>query len=285
MKDKTTTYIGAVIIVLLLITATIALVSNSKNKRNLKAEKSQTEALTSQKLQVSQELDKVRNDLASVTAKDETTEKNLKETESKLADNEKRIHALSRENSSLMNDKKELGELKKSKEDLDKAYADLKLEQQNSLSRIKDLENSQLDLQSDKKELALELQNSETYRTDDIEIYGSRGKNDKITVCAHRTKKINLNFEVPESLTEAISFNIVTPSGNIIKPEDKALTWYIAPDARNMTASLSDIGQVFEKSRKVTLSYSAKEKLAPGEYKIQIFSKDKDIGNCRLKLK
>ena len=124
------------------------------------------------------------------------------------------------------------------------------------------------------------------YRTDNIELYGSRGnKKDKLTIYAGRTKKLNLNFEVPQNLTEAISFKIVTPTGTTITPEDKSLSWVTEPYSHNLTASLSSGPGDFGVPRKVVLTYNAKEKLTSGEYKIQILSADKIIGNCRIKLR
>ncbi len=286
MKDKTFTYVSVAIIVILLAIAAISIISNSKNKRSLKEEQAQNESVVSQRNQVSQNLEQAKSDLASLTTKEAETEKFLKDAESKLAEKEKSISRLSRENGSLMKDKKELEELKKSKADLDKAYDDLKLEHAASLSRIKQLEDNAIAQDAEKKELSEKLGKSETYRMDDVEVYGSRGnKKDNPTICARRTKKLNLNFEVPQSLTEAISFKIITPSGTTITPEDKALTWKVEGSNQNLTASLSYVSGEIENSRKVTLTYLAKEKLSGGEYKIQIFSNNINIGDCRLKLR
>jgi myosin heavy subunit len=286
MKEKTMTYAGVVLIVLLLITTAIAFISNSKNKRNYSEEKLQNESLSSQKLQVSQELDKVKSDMAALTTKKESDEKELAEADSRLAKTEKMIAHLSKENSSLEKDRNELVQLQKSKSDLDKVCEDLRLKQETALSRIRELENSEILLDAKNKELTASLSDAENYRTDNIEIYGSRGnKQDKLTFVARRTKKLNLNFDVPQRLAEAISFKIITPSGTIITPQDKSLTWLIEPSSANLTASLSSAPGEIDVPRKVALTYSPEEKLIAGEYKIQIFSNEKNIGNCRLKLR
>ena len=286
MKNRTLTFTGVVIIILLLIATVIATISNSKNKRSLNEEKIQKETLASQKLQVSQELDKVKNDLTTLTTKNEASEKALSEAETKLADKEKRIAYLSKENGSLMKDRNELAQLTREKSDLDKSYADLKIERDASRARIKELEDSSIKLDAEKKDLEVKLADANMYRTDNIEIYGSRGnKKDKLTFYACRTKKINLDFDVPQSLTQAISFKIITPSNETITPEDKALTWVITQDPRNFTASLSYASGEFEPARHIVLTYTSKEKLKSGEYKIQIFSNDQIIGTCRVKLK
>ena len=102
---------------------------------------------------------------------------------------------------------------------------------------------------------------------------------------ASRAKKLNLAFEVPQNLTEAISFKVVTPSGKIINADDKSLTWTFPLDSRSFTASLSTTTGEFEQSRQVILNYVPKGKLAKGEYKIQILNDGSNIGNCRIMLR
>jgi len=41
----------------------------------------------------------------------------------------------------------------------------------------------------------------------------------------------------------------------------------------------------FEQSRQVVLNYASKERLAKGEYRIQILSNGNNIGNCRIMLR
>ena len=115
MQEKTLKNTGIIIIIVLLLTTTIAFVSNSRNKRNYIAEKQQNESISSQKLQVSQDLDKVKNELTALTTKNESDNKELARADSKLAETERRIAHLSKENSSLITDKNELEQLQKSK--------------------------------------------------------------------------------------------------------------------------------------------------------------------------
>ena len=159
-----------------------------------------------------------------------------------------------------------LSNYRNQKVNLDRAYADLKLKQETASSRIKQLENSEILLEAQKKELSENLVNAEKNRTSNIELYGSRGnKKDKLTFLARRTKKLNLIFDVPQSLNEPITFNITTPDGKTITPEDKTLTSSIKPDSNYLTASLSSIppstpGKLFS-SQKVTMAYTPKRKV------------------------
>ncbi|HUV01036.1 MAG TPA: hypothetical protein VMW32_08745 [Bacteroidales bacterium] len=282
MKERTVTYVGAVIIALLLISTIFAFVSNSKNKRDLNAEKLRTESLLSEKLQNEQELAKLKADFSGLQVKSDANDKLLAETNQQITDINRRIRALSGENVNLRASKKELEELQVVKDSLDKEYDKLKLNQEKLVTQNDDLQNAIKALETSKSDLIEKLRINETYDADNFYAYGSRGKADRLVF---RAKKLNVNFEVPQSLTEAISFKVLTPSGTTISSDDKALTWTISQDERNFTASLSAVTGESEPSQQVSLNYASKKRLAPGEYKIQILCSDQNIGNCRLKLK
>ena len=169
---------------------------------------------------------------------------------------------------------------------LDKEYTKLKSENERLIARGSELQNSINSLESEKKELSSNLEMEKMYNTDNFLVTATRGKKtEKIVIRASRAKKLNMTFEVPKSLSEKISFKIVTPTGVTINPDDKSLSWYVPVDSRKFTASLSTLSGEFEESRQVILSYSAETKLAKGEYKIQILSNATTIGNCRIMLK
>lgn len=285
MNDSTKIIAGIVIIILLLFAAVFGFISNSKNKRKLNSEKLQSESLLSEKLLIQKDLDRIKSELSALQSKNDATERSLAETELKLAEKEKRIASFTRDNNALTRSRNELTELQKAKADLDLSYANLKSEHERAQAQNTELQNSITSLEAQKKELSDKMQQSGLYDTDNFEVYGSRGKNkEKLTFWACRTKKININFEVPQSLTEVISFKIVTPSGTTITPDDKALSWSF-PGSHKFTASLSPVSGEFEQSRLVVLTYASKKKLEKGEYKIQILCNSTNIGNCRVKLK
>lgn len=284
-KQKVMTYVGASVIALLLIGIFITQGSNKKNKSNLNAEKLASEKLLSEKLSVEKELAKLQADFSVLKQKSDANQKLLTETNMKIADSEKKINSLSGENRSLRANRKELEELKKIKADLEKESSQLKSDYDKLMAQNKDLQNSLSSLETEKKNLALQLENARKVNTDNFLVTATRGKKvEKIVIKASRAKKLNMTFEVPQSLTEAISFKIVTPSGTTINPDDKSLTWTFPPDSRNFTASLSTVTGEFEQSRQVVLNYVAKGKLVKGEYKIQILCEGNNIGNCRIML-
>jgi len=275
--------IGVVILILLLLGFVYALVRNNKNKQNLNSEKLVTERLLSEKTAIQSELDKLQSEIAGLREQSNATSKLLTETETKLSDAEKRMKSLSGQYARKSKAYEE--EFNKQKAEFEKEYSSLKSNYDNLMAQNGDLQKKLTSLEAQTSDLLEKLRINDTFDSDDFQTYGSRGKKDKIVVFARRVKKLNVNFEVPQNLSEAISFKIITPSGTTITPEDRALSWMFPPDTNGLTASLSPVTAEFEQSRRVTLTYTPKEKLMPGEYKIQIFSNNKNIGNCRIRLR
>jgi uncharacterized protein YoxC len=285
-NQKTLTYALAAAIAILLIGLFLTIGSNSKNKKNLSAEKQTTEKLLSEKSSLDKQLTRLLDDYNTLKEKSNTNARLLTETQTKLAENEKKTNSLTGENRSLRSNKKELAELKKTKEALDREYAQLKSDNERLLTQSRELQNSINSLQAEKNDLTAKVDKAQSYNTDNFLVTATRGKKtEKIVIRASRTKKLNMTFEVPQSLTETISFKIVTPTGTTINPDDKAISWYVPLDSRNLTTSLSPASGEFEQSRQVVLSYASKVKLVKGEYKIQILSNGNNIGNCRIMLK
>jgi len=286
MNRNSLIYVLAAAIVLLLIGLFVVTGSNSKNRNQLNTEKVTNEKLLSEKLSLENQLTKLLADLNTLKDRSSANEQMLSDTQAKLAENERKVNTLNGENKSLRASRQELADLKNTRELLEKEYSQLKSENERLIARGNELQNSINSLESDKKEITSNLEKTKMYSTDNFLVTATRGnKTEKIVICASRTKKLNITFEVPQSLSETISFKIVTPAGTTINPDDKSLTWYVPLDSRNYTASLSSISGEFEESRQVILSYSAKTKLVKGEYKIQILSNGNNIGNCRIMLK
>lgn len=286
MNQRTITTIGAVIIAVLLLGLIFTFVSNNRNKKDLRTEKLTSEKLLAEKSSVENELAKLKSDFNTLKQMSDANDKLLSETSSKLAENEKRLNYLARENRSLSGNKKELEELQRVKADLENQYSVLKTENDKLSSRMKELQSSLTALEAEKKSLSDQLEKARLYIADDYLVTATRGKKtERVVAWASRAKKLNVAFEVPQSLTESISFTILTPAGSLIKPDDKSISWNFPLDSRNFTASMSPVTGEFERSRQVMFNYVPGGKLIKGDYKIQILSDGNVIGNCRLRLK
>jgi hypothetical protein len=290
MKDKTdkvVIYSGVVIITILLITTLFVIFSNAQKTGNLNVEKLRNESLLSEKLIAEKGLNKMKTELSSVKKKNNDYEKLLSEAELKLEEKDKKISSLLKETISLNNKfKKDIDDLQNKIAEPDIEYADLKLNYERLLTEDKNLKSSLDEMRLENVAFALQLDKEQLYQSDNFLVTAIRGKNaERIVIFASRAKKLNMTFDVPQSLTESISFKIITPSGTTINPDDKSLSWFVTMDSRNFTSSLSPLTGEFEQSRQVVLNYTPKEKLLIGEYKIQIICDGTIFGNCRIRLK
>ena len=286
MNQRTITIIGAVIIALLLLGLIFTFSSSSKIKKNLSAEKMNSEKIISEKSAVENELAKLKSDFNNLKQLSDGNERLLAETKSKMAENESRLNYLARENRTLRGNPKELADLQNKKAELENQYSQLKSENDAMAAQIRELQNTINKLESERNTLAAELEKAQLYFADDFLVTATRGKKtERVVARASRAKKLNVAFEVPQSLTESITFTILTPAGTLINPGDKGISWYFTPDSRNFTVSLSPITGEFERSRQIVLNYVPTGKLIKGDYKIQILSNYNNIGNCRLRLK
>ncbi len=286
MSQKTITTIGSVTIALLILFLILAIGINVKSKKNLRNEKNTSETRLFEKVKLEGNLEKLKSEFSVLKQQSDANAELLSESNNKMTENAKKINALSFENRSLRANKMELADLKNTNAELEKEFTQLKSERDRLMTQQKDIENAINSLEKEKNNLTAQLENTQLHNTDNFLVTATRGKKtEKVVICASRAKKLNMAFEVPQSLTEAISFKIVTPAGTTINSDDKAISWYIPIDAKQLTASLSSVTGEFEQSRQVVLNYTPKEKLSKGEYKIQILSDGNNIGNCRLMLR
>ena len=174
--QKTLTFVGAIVIALLLIGIVITTVSNSKGKRNLNAEKLTSEKLLSEKLSAEKELAKLNTDFSALKQKNDANQKLLAEVNLKITENDKKINLLKNENRSLQANKKELEELRKVKSDLEKESSRLKSDYDRLTAQNKDLQNSMSSLEAEKKNLLLQLENAGKVNTDNFLATAKRGK-------------------------------------------------------------------------------------------------------------
>jgi myosin heavy subunit len=285
-KENLLPLIGVGIIVVLLFLSLFFIKTNFSLKNNLKKEKLNSEQLLSSKLLLSKEIERKKQDLESLRDRFIEINRKNEKLSSIVSEKDQRINYLSKENIALNKTKKELSDTIKQKEDIDKQFTILRLNNEELLSKMSEKEKSIASLEEKLKSLTMQLEQVALNTSNNFQISATKGKKrERLTIVAARTKKLTIDFEVPQNLTEKISFRIITPSGKSVTSDDKAMTWTFPTNPRNLTASLSGLTGEFEESRQVQLIYSPKEKLQSGLYKIEIISNNNVIGKCRVMLK
>jgi hypothetical protein len=283
---KASTYLVAGIIALLLLGLSGSIVLNIKNRNALDNEKLKYQLLLSEKVNVEEELKTMKENYSDIKLQNDNNIALLSESNSKIAEKEKRINSLAGENKMLRARNKEIIDLDNSKAALEQEVAKLKEENSRLITRSGDLQNTLNTSDSEKKNLTAQLEKLQLYNTDNFLVTATKGKKvEKIVAKASSTKKLTVSFDVPQKLTETITFKIITPLGSILNQDNKGVTWSYPKESTKLTASLASATSELAEARQVVLNYAPTEKLAKGEYKIQLLSSDNVIGNCRILLR
>jgi len=110
-----------------------------------------------------------------------------------------------------------------------------------------------------------------------------RGKHEKLTVLAKRTRKLQLSMVLPPSVAKQASYIITTPDGQIIKGDDPSVSVITNSQPGAMVASGGK--GATPGADQVKLVYIPKKKLKPGMYKIQVKAGERALGSTFIALR
>ncbi len=281
--------IGVTLLFLLAMGFAIFYFSDGRNlKKDLASEKVKSEKMLSEKLALSKELDKLKNEIDSYKGKNASLDKSLADLKSKLQKKEAEFNRMAANSSP--NYKKQFQELQAIKADLDKTLARLNEELSALQSENYDLRTSLAMMEANNEQLAVNNKKLTRMIVNNLEAEAQK-KNNKLTVNARKTKEIVLAFEVPANMSEQLKFNIVFPDGKqVASNNSKNITYavnhkdFVFSDAE-VVASTQNLFVKSDDSKQIALSYKADSKLKPGTYQIDIYSENEYLGSCRMKLK
>ncbi len=256
--------------------------SNRSLEDMLNGAKLKNESILSEKLSLDKEIKNFKAQLAALQGKNKELDKYLATANADLAKREKELKAANSNKTSA----KELANLKRMRGDLEK--------QINALtSQIAALESSNADFSSQlanltakNKELMASNDLMKAFAANNYRVESSRGKNDKLTVVARKTKKLKMGFDLPQTVVENIQFKIKTPEGKVIDKEEDGLTATIVDmeDGSDLIASLEPMGD-FEVTKRIEMKYEPKKKLSKGVYTIDIYNGTTYMVSCQVKLR
>jgi DNA repair exonuclease SbcCD ATPase subunit len=256
---------------------------NSSLQAGLQEEKLKSESLLSEKLLLEKDIQKMKDQLSSIRTENREYDNLVKSTAARLSAQEADYNRMKKENMSLAKLRKQRSELVALQSQLENelqllrsSYADLE-------SKNKELNTTVASLQERNKMLTSDLNKVMFAAVDQSQIQAVKGKSEKLTVRAKRTKKLIANFEVPANLKN-LSFRITDSKGNILSKEDGTIASTVVPSESSLTAS-SDSEIVGNKLQKVEMVYLPKEKLKTGVYTVEILNENLYVGSLKVKLK
>lgn len=249
------------------------------NKERLYGEKT-----LSEKLALEKDIDAFKTKINAMSGKNDELDKMLAATNQKLSDKENEIRRIYRENGNIKALKKEIAELTQLKKDFELQAASLN-EMIKSLNKEKMALNETIAaLQSENKQLAANLDILSSMTSDNFLVETTKKKG-KLTVMAKRARKMTVSFNVPNNVSENISFKIIKPDGSKVDGKENGVAYRVVNPEEGLTASTSAVIETVKVSKKIEMTYQPKEKQKPGIYKIEMYDGDKYIGACNVKLR
>lgn len=260
--------------------------AKTKLKSQLSDEKLKTEMLLSEKLRLDKTISKYQSDVTDLKFKtsslsNSVADANLKviqknEEISRLKANYVSAKELQKKNAELENLKLQLSQ---EIEKINRSLAEAKNENLKLSNLLAESAQTNNNLSSDNS--LLKALFSDNYRTEAL-----RGKNDRLTINAKRTRKLMVSFDLPGSISNEIYFKVVTPAGKELSSnKDLAAELNIMEYGDGLLASTSETAVGGAGTKRVELSYKPSQKLSKGVYQFNLYNKDRLLGSTQLRLK
>lgn len=256
--------------------------SNRSLEEMLNGAKLKNEATLSEKLSLDKEIKNYKAQLASLQGKNAELDKYLATANADLAKKEKELKAAVRSQSNT----KELANLRKMRADLENQVSALIAQIANLEGANSDLTQQIASLTSKNQELKSNNDLMKAFAANNYRMEASRGKSEKLTVVARKTKRLKMGFDLPQNVVENVQFKIQTPDGTVIDKQEDGLTATLMDieDGSDLIASLEPMGS-FEVTRRIEMKYEPKKKLSKGVYTIDIYNGETYMVSCQVKLR
>jgi chromosome segregation ATPase len=256
---------------------------NNSLEAGLEKEKLNSETLLSEKLLLEKDMQKLRDQLFFLKERNIELDNVVNSTSARLQNQESEYNRMKKENLSLAQIKRQRQELIALQSDLENQLRELRSSYAELEARNADLDATVASLQERNKILTDDLNRAMFAAIDQSQIQAVKGRAEKLTVSAKRTKKLIANFEVPANL-KTLSFRILDSKGKALTQKDGTITSAITPSDNSFTAS-ADAAVTGTQLQRVEVLYIPKEKLKTGVYTVEILNENLYVGSAKVKLK
>ena len=255
---------------------------NSSLESGLEREKLKSEALLSEKLLLEKDLEKVKNQLASLRGINSDLDALVKATEDKLYARDLEFRKLKRQDVTVADLKKERQELLRLQTQLRNELLSAQTSLADMMSQNEHLSQTVAQLQEQNRMLATDLNRVTFAALDRLQVGAVKGKKERLTVRAKRASKLVASFKIPASM-QNLSFRIIAPKGEILGEEQGVIASRITLLQDNAMASVNN--QTIEGLQEVRMEYLPKQRLQSGVYTVEILNDQLYVGSLNLKLR
>ena len=250
---------------------------------DLKEQSLKAESLLSEKLLLQKEIDRFKDQLFSMKDQNRELTALSEKATAQLKRQEADFNRMKKENMSLTQVRKQRLELTALKSQLENELQLLKASYADLQNQNQELNTTVAALQERNRILTEDLGRAMFAAVDYSRVEANKGKSDRLTVKAKRTRKLIANFEVPANFKN-LRFRIVNDKGVALTEQDGLYSTSITPSEKTFIAS-ADTEIEGQKLQNVELVYVPKAKLKPGVYTIEILNENLYVESLKVRLK
>lgn len=256
---------------------------SSSLESGLENERLKSEQLLSEKLQLEKEIQKFKDQLANLKDQNLSLDNVVKSLNAKFSNQEADYNRMKQQNLTLAQVKKQKVELMALQNQLQNELESLRGAYASLESRNAELDRTVANLEQRNRALTDDLSRAVFASIDRSQIEAVKGKTDRLTIRAKRTRKLIANFQVPANLKN-LSFRIVDSKGNAFSSEDGVIASTVLPSDESFTAS-TDSQVTGIKLQNVRMTFMPKEKLSSGVYTVEILNDNLYVNSLKVKLR
>ena len=243
-----------------------------------------SEKLLSEKLSLDKSIAALKRELTDSKGKSSTLDKQIAGMQKTLSEKEARINQLNKRENSFAQLKKENVEIQNMRSSLASRVDELTT-RNNQLAMENNQLNSKLNsVESENSKMLAELSILRSFRDgpESFMVEIIKGKAEKLTVKASKTKKINVSFDVPEEIKgipSMYTIDILGETGKKLEGVANITTNNIRSGA---VASINGTPQVGR--QRVNIEFLPKEKLGKGVYTFNIYRNGELVARTKARL-
>ncbi len=274
---------AAVVVALALVLTGISFSKYKSTKNRLNDSILTYDQLLSEKLEQEKLYVKLNNEFAQLIRDNQIAQSSLTEAEQKIKELENQLRSIDNKGKEVKSLENQISDLQKNIQNLERDLAENKSKNEQLLSKNDELNNSIANLEkeiSDLKQKVISTMFANNYR-----IESHKGKSDKLTINAKKTKKILMSFDIPQDITTNINLKITTPEGKTISGGEKNISWKVVDVNENYLASTVPYLGEIEVKKRIEIIYKPERKLNRGIYTLEFYDKNNIIGACQIRLK
>lgn len=277
------TLAGVTLLGIAAIATTVHFISDSTDERTLfEQERLKHERLLGDNLQLEKLVAALRGDLGRAQDEHAAAQQRLADLERRVQEAQDRSRSLEGKAKGLDRTRKELAEAKAERNRLAQELEVLRASERT-------LRDQLAQARTDRETLAAQMEQQQmgAQMVNNAEVDAVRGKRERLTVVARRTREIRMAFDLPQHVAPQANFQIVSPKGRKYQGADPALSWSAEkPEHEPLAAvNLVEGAAAGTRASRVHMRFDPKEKLEPGVYRIDVFAGGTYLNTVLLRLR